>query len=73
MSCIRKSATFCNFLTLLVEDVDTVVTALGHRSETGLADELDGWPGAVHFAGDCLAPRTCEEAVFEGLKAGFAV
>jgi hypothetical protein len=27
----------------------------------------------THMAGDCLAPRTAEEAVFEGLKAGCAV
>ena len=58
---------------ILIEEVDTVVTALGHTSETGLAQELEDWPGTVLLAGDCLAPRTCEEAVFEGLKTGFAV
>jgi hypothetical protein len=27
----------------------------------------------VYLIGDCLAPRTAEEAVFEGLKAGMAL
>ncbi len=58
---------------ILIEDVDTVVAALGHRPQTALADALEDWGGTVLMAGDCLAPRTCEEAVFEGLKAGVAV
>ncbi len=37
--------------------------------ETALAD----YPGELHLAGDCLSPRTAEEAVLEGLKAGCAV
>jgi hypothetical protein len=55
---------------IIVEEVDTVVTALGHHSVTALADELDGWPGEVHMVGDCLAPRTAEEAVLDGLRVG---
>ncbi|MDA0221329.1 MAG: FAD-dependent oxidoreductase [Proteobacteria bacterium] len=58
---------------IIVEEVDTIVTALGHHSVTGLADSLEDWEGEVLMAGDCLSPRTCEEAVFEGLKAGVAV
>ncbi len=27
----------------------------------------------LHLAGDCLAPRTAEEAVLEGLKVGCAL
>jgi NADPH-dependent 2,4-dienoyl-CoA reductase/sulfur reductase-like enzyme len=53
---------------IIVEEVDTVVTSLGHGSVTALADALDGWPGEVHMIGDCLSPRTAEEAVLEGLK-----
>ncbi len=53
---------------IVVEDVDTLVTALGHRSVTSLADDLEGWPGEVRLVGDCLTPRTAEEAVLEGLK-----
>jgi hypothetical protein len=58
---------------IIVEEVDTIVTSLGHHSVTTLADSLEDWRGDVLLAGDCLAPRTCEEAVFEGLKAGVAV
>lgn len=43
------------------------------RTETTLERELEGWPGDVHLAGDCLAPRTVEEAVLESLQAGSAV
>ncbi|MDE0047411.1 MAG: FAD-dependent oxidoreductase [bacterium] len=53
---------------MIVEDVDTLVTALGHHSVTDLADELEDWTGELHLVGDCLAPRTAEEAVLEGLK-----
>ena len=58
---------------ILCEGVDTLVAALGHEAETGLEDALDGFPGEVHVIGDCLAPRTAEEAVLEGLEAGAAV
>jgi len=28
---------------------------------------------SVHLIGDALSARTCEEAIFEGLKAGHAI
>ena len=40
---------------------------------TTLADTLEEWTGEVLMAGDCLSPRTCEEAVLEGMKAGVAI
>ena len=58
---------------IILEDIDTVVTALGHNSVTTLADALEGWGGEVHLVGDCLAPRTAEEAVLDGLKVGAAL
>ena len=58
---------------ILCEGVDTLVAALGHEPDTGLEDALDGFAGEVHVIGDCLAPRTAEEAVLEGLEAGAAV
>ncbi len=58
---------------IVFEEVDTLVTALGHEPATELELALEGWGGEVHYAGDCLNPRTVEEAVLEGLKAGFAV
>jgi len=58
---------------VLCEGVDTLVCALGHHPVTDLETELAGWPGDVHVIGDCLAPRTAEEAVLEGLRAGVIV
>jgi 2,4-dienoyl-CoA reductase-like NADH-dependent reductase (Old Yellow Enzyme family) len=53
---------------IVLEGVDTLVASLGHERVDALADELEGWAGEVHMIGDCLTPRTAEEAVFEGLK-----
>ena len=58
---------------IVFDEVDTLVTALGHEPATELEKALEGWGGEVHYAGDCLNPRTVEEAVLEGLKVGFAV
>jgi NADPH-dependent 2,4-dienoyl-CoA reductase/sulfur reductase-like enzyme len=55
------------------EGVDTLVTALGHDAEDALAGELEGLGVELHMIGDCLSPRTAEEAVFEGLKVGAAL
>ena len=58
---------------VILERVDTVVTAMGHRSETGLAEALEDWDKEVHVIGDCLAARTVEEAVLEGMRVGWAL
>ena len=58
---------------IICEEVDTLVTAMGHQSEDELFLALQDWEGEVHRIGDCLAPRTAEEAVLEGLKAGAAI
>ena len=58
---------------LTIRGVDTVVRALGHEAVDELKDALDGYDGEVLMVGDCLAPRTAEEAVLEGLKAGVPV
>ena len=58
---------------ILCEGVDTLVTALGHEPVTGLERELSGYGGEVHMIGDCLSPRTAEEAVLEGFKAALAI
>ena len=39
----------------------------------GLEVELAGLGLELRMAGDCLTPRTAEEAVLEGMKAGCAV
>jgi pyruvate/2-oxoglutarate dehydrogenase complex dihydrolipoamide dehydrogenase (E3) component len=58
---------------VLCEGVDTLVTALGHKSNADLANDLSDWRGELHLIGDCLAPRTVEEAVLEGLRTGAKV
>ncbi len=58
---------------ILCEKTDTLVTALGHSAVTDLEKELSDWDGEIHVIGDCLAPRTAEEAVLEGLRAGTSV
>lgn len=54
---------------IIFEGIDTLVTSLGHHRVAGLEDELADWDGEIHVIGDCLTPRTAEEAVLEGLKA----
>jgi hypothetical protein len=53
---------------IICEGVDTLVTALGHEANDGLAAELADLEVELHMIGDCLAPRTAEEAVLEGLR-----
>ncbi len=58
---------------IMFEDMDTLVTATGSQTDHALEQEMVDWPGEVWIAGDALAPRTCEEAVLEGLKIGSAI
>ncbi|MBL8906675.1 MAG: FAD-dependent oxidoreductase [Rhizobiales bacterium] len=58
---------------VILEDVDTLVLACPNRPTDELADGIRGLGLELHMIGDCLAPRTAEEAVYEGLKAGLAV
>lgn len=54
---------------IIEENVDTLVLAQGHLPETGLEEELSNYAGKLISIGDCQMPRTCEEAVLEGLRA----
>lgn len=57
---------------IIREAVDTVVLATGHAAETALEQELlQGTDCPVHLAGDCLAPRSAEEAIYEGFMLGY--
>ena len=58
---------------IVCDDVETLVLCQGTASDTALAGELAGWPGEVHVIGDALSPRTAEEAVLDGLRAGMAI
>jgi len=50
-------------------EVDTVVTALGGRSNDALARDLEGRGVEIHVVGDALAPRTIHDAVLTGTRA----
>jgi len=54
---------------IICEGVDTLVMALGHQPVTGLEEELAGCSCDIHLIGDCLSPRSAEEAIYEGLMA----
>lgn len=55
---------------ILYEETDTLVLAYGHAAELDLYNALEGKIDELHAIGDCLSPRTAEEAVLEGLKVG---
>ena len=60
---------------VICEQVDTLVLAAGHRRVCALETSLEKseFAGPVFPIGDCLAPRTCEEAVLEGLKVAMSL
>jgi 2,4-dienoyl-CoA reductase-like NADH-dependent reductase (Old Yellow Enzyme family) len=58
---------------VVLENVDTLVLAYPNAPEDSLATQLQPFAADLQIIGDCLAPRTAEEAVFEGLKAGMAL
>jgi NADPH-dependent 2,4-dienoyl-CoA reductase/sulfur reductase-like enzyme len=58
---------------MVFEGIDTLVLSQGHDRVAELEDELTDFAGEVHVIGDALTPRTAEEAVLEGLKAGLAI
>ncbi|MEO1194296.1 MAG: FAD-dependent oxidoreductase [Pseudomonadota bacterium] len=53
---------------LIEEGVDTLVLAQGNVPDNRLAESLPNWQGELYEIGDCLSPRTAEEAVLDGLK-----
>ncbi len=58
---------------ILFEGIDTLVLCHGHEVVNPLKSALKGLDIVVHSIGDCLAARTAEEAVYEGLKIGAAI
>lgn len=58
---------------VVVDGVAALVLAQGHDPVTILSDALVDYPGEVHLVGDCLSPRTVEEAVLEGMTVGCAI
>lgn len=58
---------------VVLEDVDSIVLACPNSPVDDLSQDLRRLGIEHHLVGDCLAPRTAEEAVFEGMKAGLAI
>jgi 2,4-dienoyl-CoA reductase-like NADH-dependent reductase (Old Yellow Enzyme family) len=53
---------------VVIEKVDTLVLCTGHTPVDLLSDVLEEMAVENHVIGDAAAPRTAEEAVYEGLK-----
>ena len=51
---------------IIFEGMDTLVLAQGHLPVTSLEDSLLGSNHRIHLVGDCLSPRSAEEAIYEG-------
>ncbi|MCC0042580.1 MAG: FAD-dependent oxidoreductase [Rhodobiaceae bacterium] len=58
---------------ILREGIDTVVLAAPPAPDTALETELSGLDVEIRLAGDCLSPRSAEEAVYEGYLAGLSL
>ncbi len=55
---------------IVIEDIDTVVLSMGHRAVSIGLDEVGQDGVSVVSVGDCVTPRTAEEAIYEGFIAG---
>ncbi len=53
-------------------DTDTLVLSYGHEPQGDLERDLDGIDLPKHVIGDCLSPRSAEEAVYEGWAAALS-
>ena len=58
---------------LVLDEVDTLVTVQANRRNETLAETLQAAETEVHLIGDCLSPRTAEEAVLDALKVAAVV
>jgi 2,4-dienoyl-CoA reductase-like NADH-dependent reductase (Old Yellow Enzyme family) len=54
---------------IVCEGVDTLVLVQGHKPNTTLEEEMRDLGKETIMVGDCLSPRSAEEAVYEGLIA----
>ena len=58
---------------IVCEGMDTLVLSQGHQPVTGLEESLRALDLEMHLVGDCLSPRSAEEAIHEGLMVARAV
>lgn len=57
----------------ILEDVDTLVLCQGNTPDLTLSDALAGFAGETHIIGDCVVPRSAEEAIYEAVKVASAI
>lgn len=50
---------------IIVEEVDTLMTALGQHSVATLANQLEDWTGELHLIGGVFTPRNAQEVLKE--------
>ena len=55
---------------IVIDGADSVVLSLGHSVVNELSRQLMDTPYSVVSIGDCVTPRTVEEAVYEGFVVG---
>jgi len=55
---------------VVIDSVDTLVLCTGHVPVNDLHDALEDLKVEIRLIGDAASPRTAEEAVYEGLRAG---
>jgi 2,4-dienoyl-CoA reductase-like NADH-dependent reductase (Old Yellow Enzyme family) len=55
---------------IVFEGINTLVLSLGHSAISDLSLQLADAPFPIISVGDCVTPRTAEEAVYEGFMAG---
>lgn len=53
---------------VIIDDISATVLACGHQPDSALLADLEELGIPAFGVGDCLAPRTVEEAVLEGLE-----
>jgi 2,4-dienoyl-CoA reductase-like NADH-dependent reductase (Old Yellow Enzyme family)/thioredoxin reductase len=53
-----------------VPEVNSTILSLGHQRENELQNQIGDLGIECHVIGDCLSPRTAEEAVLDGLRTG---
>jgi len=56
---------------IVFDDIQTLVLCQGHLPVNELESELKPLVEKLIAVGDCLTPRTAEEAVYEGLQAAW--
>jgi hypothetical protein len=58
---------------IVIEGIQSLVLCTGHEPICDLGDALEQGSAEVRLIGDAAAPRTAEEAVYEGLKVGIEI